>query len=353
MSEEERKEDSYEETVKDVIQEINEIEDVEPETQQLIQEDEIREREDKLDQDIFVQEQEEEEVPPQRIEEKEPEQEVKKKETKVPTDKKEEKKKKEKEERVVYAHFDIDLWRTKLHREEWGIRLDAQRAQKDRQWTRDMDMIGEVKRDNKSYAFLAQREELWKNKDPLERRFVMKMFSEGGYWRGSIERLQGESFANSLATKEPCPAYVCIFKHTRNLYRVKRLAHFPRFQGEVFGFSYLDERDIFQSFVIDDKRLTFGSDWMIKNIHNNVVAKINGKFMNLGGRFKLDIFDQKLAEDKTFYNILILFCSTLRFHKDIKKNIKKSLKELRISDAEVKLDDSESNLYLNPRKLSV
>ncbi len=350
---EEKEQSSYEE--------IDEMDDVQSEIAKRVEEEEeIREREDKLDRDMFVQEEkeeeEEEEMIQQRVEEEKEEVSkvaTKKKEAtaKIPEDKKDEKKKKE--ERVVYAHFDVDLWRTKLHREEWGIRLDAQRAQKDRQWTRDMDMIGEIKKDGETYGLLGQREKLWKAKDPLERRFVMKMFSPGGYWRGSIERLQGESFANSHATKEPCPAYVCIFKHTRNLYRIKRLAHFPRFQGEVFGFSFLDENDIFQTFMIDDKRLTFGSDWMIKDIHNKVIAKIDGKFMNLGGRFKIDIFDEKLAIDKTFFNMLILFSATLRFHKDIKKNIKKALKELRISDAKVKLDDSETNLYLNPRKLSI
>jgi len=261
--------------------------------------------------------------------------------------------KKKKEERISYSHIDVDLWRTKMHIEEWGIRLDAQRAQKDRQWTRDMDAIGTVKVDGKDYGLLAIREGLWKGKDPLERRFVMKLFSPSGYWRASIERLQGESFANSHATQEPCPSYVCIFKHTRNLYRIRRLSHFPRFQGQIFGFSYLDENDIFRSFVIDDKRLRFGSDWVIKNIHNKVIAKINGKFLNVGGRFKIDIFEEKLAKDKTFFNMLILFSSTLRFYRNIKKNIKKSLKELRISDTEVKLDDTESNLYLNPRKLSM
>ncbi|MHA1219270.1 MAG: hypothetical protein ACTSSN_09275 [Candidatus Heimdallarchaeaceae archaeon] len=260
---------------------------------------------------------------------------------------------KKKEERIVYLNIDVDLWRTKMHRDEWGIRKDAQRAQKDRQWTRDMDQIGTVKVAGEDYGLLAIRENLWKKEDPLERRFVMKLFSPSGYWRGSIERLQGESFANSHATGEPSPSFVCIFKHTRNLFRIRKLAHFPRFQGKIFGFSYLDENDIFQSFVIDDKRLRLGSDWVIKNIHNKVIAKINGKFLNIGGRFKIDIFEEKLAKDKTFFNMLILFSSTLRFYRNIKKNIKKSLKELKISDTEVKLDDSETNLYLNPRKLSI
>ena len=309
------------------------------------QADEIEEKEQK--------EVEEKEEPEQ---EPEPEPEIEEEETKptvvkAPVEGME--KKKKKEPRVVYSHIDVDLWRTKMHKQEWGIRLDAQRAQKDRQWTRDMDQLGTVTVDGEDYGILAIREGAWKEKDPLERRFVMKMFSPSGYWRGSIERLQGESFANSVATKEPSPEYICVFKHTRNLFRIKKLAHFPRFQGQIFSFSYLDENDVFKTFVIDDKRLRLGSDWVVKDIHGKVVTKINGKFMNLGGKFKIDIFNEELAKDKTFYNMIILFSSTLRYFKDIKKNIKKSLKELRISDTQVKLDDSETNLYLNPRKLSI
>ncbi len=182
---EEKEQNSYEE-IDDMDDDQSEI------AKRVEEEEEIREREEKLDKDMFVQEEkekeEEEEMETQRVEEeKEEVSEVTAKETEVtaeiPVDKIDEKKKKE--ERVVYSHIDVDLWRTKLHREEWGIRLEAQRAQKDRQWTRDMDMIGEIKKDGETYGFLGQREKLWKAKDPLERRFVMKMFSKGGYWRGS------------------------------------------------------------------------------------------------------------------------------------------------------------------------
>ncbi|MHA1259780.1 MAG: hypothetical protein ACTSRO_09125, partial [Candidatus Heimdallarchaeaceae archaeon] len=76
---------------------------------------------------------------------------------------KEEKEKKKK--KISYATFKVDLWRTKLHIQEWGIRLDAQRAQKDRQWTRDMDMLGIVEKDGETYGGLAIREGIWKIKD--------------------------------------------------------------------------------------------------------------------------------------------------------------------------------------------
>ncbi|MHA1667336.1 MAG: hypothetical protein ACTSUR_01660 [Candidatus Heimdallarchaeaceae archaeon] len=336
--EEEREKTEMKEEEK--VEEKETLEEIQAQIKEQHKEEE--EREKKLEEELQIKEEEREK------EEVEEEEKMAKKESIQEKEEKEKKKKK-----ISYATFKVDLWRTKLHIQEWGIRLDAQRAQKDRQWTRDMDMLGIVEKDGETYGGLAIREGIWKIKDHLEKRFVMKLFTKSGYWRASIERLQGESFANSHATKEPCPVYACIFKHTRNIFRIKRLAHFPRFQGEVFGFSYLDEDDVFKSFVIDDRRLTFGSDWMIKDIHNKIVAEINGKFANLGGKFLINIYDPLLAENKTFYTMLVLFSSTLRFYPEIKKNIRKSLKILRRTKQDIKLDDSETNLYLNPRKLSV
>jgi len=337
MSFEEEKEQFEEEEDKEVM------EGIQTQIKQELKE-EIEVQEDMFKELRYKEEKEEEE----QREEEEKEMVMKKEVEKAEV--KEEPKKKE---RVVYTKIEVDLWRTKMHREEWGIRKDAQRAQKDRQWTRDMDQVGEVRINGEDYGWLAIRERLWKEEDPLEKRFVMKLFSSSGYWRASIELLLGETLTVSHATKEPCPTYICIFKHTRNLFRIQRLAHWPRFQGEIFRFSYLDENDRFQTFILDDKRFTLSSDWMVKDIHDKIIAKIDGKFANIGGRFDIEIFDEKLALDKTFGIMLMLFSSTLRFLKDTKKNIKKALKKLRITDTEVKLDDSESNLYLNPRKLSL
>ena len=109
----------------------------------------------------------EEETEIQKELEPEPELAVQKEEAPVaiakPAVKPEEKKK---EKRVVYSHIVVDLWRTKMHKEEWGIRLDAQRAQKDRQWTRDMDQIGKVIKDGDDYGILALRENYGKKKIP-------------------------------------------------------------------------------------------------------------------------------------------------------------------------------------------
>lgn len=251
----------------------------------------------------------------------------------------------------VYSTIVVDLWRTKLHKEEWGIKLDAQRAQKDRQWTKDMDQIGTVNKDGDKYGIIAIREQLWEQEDPLARRFIIKMFTPSNYWRGTIEQLQGESVAITLASHEPSPVFICVLDNTSNVVKIRHVPHKQRFRGEIFAFDYVDDNGIAHAFIIDDKRFTLGSDWVVKDVHRNKVAFINGKFLNVGGKFVIKVFDKKLASDKTFLNVIILFSSMLRYYRAIQKNIRRVVKELRINETiDLKLDESEADLYQNPRK---
>ncbi|MHA1866165.1 MAG: hypothetical protein ACTSVB_11565 [Candidatus Heimdallarchaeaceae archaeon] len=254
--------------------------------------------------------------------------------------------------KTVYKKIIVDLRGTKFHTDEWGIKLDQQRQSKSRQWTKDMDTIGDVKINNKAWGKLGIREEKWKKVDPLKKRFVMKLFTNSFYWRGTIEFLQGESVLLSYVTNENCPVYMCNISTSLNLVRIRRLPHKPRFRGEVFGFELVDDNGIHNVFMIDDKRFTLGSDWYVKDVHKNIVAIINGKFFNVGGRYDIEIYDKKLASNKEFFSTLILFASTLRWHKDIKKLLKKVMYEIRRKNQTLKLQESEADLYLNPRKMN-
>ncbi|MHA1399380.1 MAG: hypothetical protein ACTSQE_03400 [Candidatus Heimdallarchaeaceae archaeon] len=259
---------------------------------------------------------------------------------------------KKKGKKSVYKTIIVDLRKTKLHLDEWGIKLDQQRKSKSRQWTTDMDTIGDVKIDGKSWGKLGIREKIWKTNDPLERRFIMKLFTNNFYWRGTIEHLQGESIMLSYVTNENCPSYLCNIDDSLNLIRIRRLPHKPRFRGEVFGFEITDDDGTHHVFMIDDKRFTLGSDWYVKDIHNRVVAIINGKFLNLGGRFDIEIYDEDLAKTREFYTTLILFASTLRWYNEIRKTVAELIKIISVQDIKLKLDESEADLYLNPRKMN-
>jgi len=204
--------------------------------------------------------------------------------------------------KTVYKKIIVDLRGTKFHTDEWGIKLDQQRQSKSRQWTKDMDTIGDVKINNKAWGKLGIREEKWKKVDPLKKRFVMKLFTNSFYWRGTIEFLQGESVLLSYVTNENCPVYMCNISTSLNLVRIRRLPHKPRFRGEVFGFELVDDNGIHNVFMIDDKRFTLGSDWYVKDVHKNIVAIINGKFFNVGGRYDIEIYDKKQSEADLYLN---------------------------------------------------
>ncbi|MGI9386688.1 MAG: hypothetical protein ACR2OX_04600, partial [Methyloligellaceae bacterium] len=60
-----------------------------------------------------------------------------------------------------YEHFTVDLWVTDLHGVEIGIYQHSRHRAKSRQFTKDMDIFGEVKEDGERAALLAFREGLW------------------------------------------------------------------------------------------------------------------------------------------------------------------------------------------------
>ncbi len=255
--------------------------------------------------------------------------------------------------RVVYSKIIVDLRRTKLHLDEWGIKLDDQRRAKNRQWTKDMDLIGEVTINDKKYGKLGIRENVWKEKDPCKRLFVMKLFSQKFNWKGSIEMLQGDSVTLSYTTHENCPVYNLNISGTLNLIKLRKMPHKPRFRGETFAFDLVDEKSaIHRTFIIDDKRLTFGDDWYVYDMKKGKVAYIDGRFMNLGGRYDIEIYDKELSKTKEFYNTLILFSSTLRYYKNIKKTIRATIHKIKKENSDLKLRESEADLYLNPRKIN-
>ncbi|MHA1302965.1 MAG: hypothetical protein ACTSPI_04610, partial [Candidatus Heimdallarchaeaceae archaeon] len=76
------------------------------------------------------------------------------------------------------------------------------------------------------------------------------------------------------------------------------------------------------------------------------------KFLNLGGRFDIEIYDEDLAKTREFYTTLILFASTLRWYNEIRKTVAELIKIISVQDIKLKLDESEADLYLNPRKMN-
>ena len=177
---------------------------------------------------------------------------------------------------------------------------------------------------------------------------VLKHFSKSDYWQGSLELLQSESIALSGTIESTCPSFVCVQPNNTTVIRIRKLLRRSRLRGEVFSIDLVDREGNSHSFFIDDRRLSMGSDWDILNAQRQPIGKIDGKALNIGGKFVIRIYDTVWAAYKPFYIMIGLFAAMLRYKDDIYKAIEESLKKVQQGET-LHLEDSEVKLYQNPR----
>ncbi len=104
--------------------------------------------------------------------------------------------------------------------------------------------------------------------------------------------------------------------------------------------------------VIDEKRATIGSDWDVKvGDKTKVVARIDEKLMNVGGKYVITFLDKQLYKLAPFFKTIVLFTMMLRFKKDIMSTIGKLRSQ--IEQGKIKLDPApeEEKFMWNPRLL--
>lgn len=254
----------------------------------------------------------------------------------------------------VKTKFVIDLWATDLHSEKIQLFKHARRASKDRQWSKDSDIIGIINRDGKEWGPIAYRKDEWKTSDYLKSKLILKTFTQSNYWRGSIQLLVGRSVMLSQVSNEPSPVFLVNYNDSQFVTYLQKVPHknFFSTQGEVWGFDLLisDETGEIQTFEIDDNRFTLGTDFYVKNINDQIVAKIDGKILNVGGKYEIEIYDEDLAKNKRFYTSIVLFTSIIEFIDDIKNRLKIIIRLLQRPGEKLDLDWSEKELYFNPRR---
>ncbi len=246
------------------------------------------------------------------------------------------------------------MWATGLHARKIKIFKHERRAAKDRQWSKDSNLIGIVERDGKEWGPIAYRESEWNNDrdDHLKSKLVIKAFTPSDYWRGSIELQMGTTVMLSSVANEPTPAFIVNYDGSQYVTRIQKVPHknFFSTRGEVWGFDLLLDDEV-KTFEIDDNRFTLGTDFYVKDINNLLVARIDGKLWNVCGRYTIEIYDKDLAKDKRFYITLVLFTATIEFLDSIKEKIKLLVNNLQRGEKLV-LESSEKELYFNPRRMT-
>nr|MDO8111347.1 hypothetical protein [Candidatus Sigynarchaeota archaeon] len=252
---------------------------------------------------------------------------------------------------------EVDFWMTNLHGAEIGIYQKERFMAKNRAFSKNLDLIGAIKEEGKPDGMFGVDKDNWHDvpeKDLAQKRMVIKWFnSESVAHLGTIELIVLNSLAASIASDDELPVLKCVIPNYDFLVDLKKEhTRLPKV-GEMFACSIKNEKEGKWILVVfDEKRLTVGSDWDVKiGDGARVVAKIDEKVLNIGGKFVVTFLDKDLYKLAPFFKTIILFTMMLRFKKEIMESIGK-LRDL-VQKGKVKLDlaPEEEKFFWNPRLL--
>lgn len=247
-----------------------------------------------------------------------------------------------------YSTYTVDLWWTDLNTTEIGIFKHSRHRAKSRQFSKDSDVIGAVKVNGERTGLLTYRQGLWEESEGMKKRLVVKLFTEDMNWRGTMDMLMGRSLQLTLGAHGfPVPAFTVNLTGHDQIVNVERSARKWPMIPEDYSF-----------FVLDDKRAQFyrlrrdwisvGQDYTLYNERGERIGHLNGRVLNLGGRWDVSVREDH--DNARLNGTLQLFCGMLRFRGAVERHIRALTREVRRGNLKPEMEAHETDLYLNPRR---
>lgn len=273
---------------------------------------------------------------------------------------------KEKDRKVgpVYRVFSQDLFSTGFHGEEIGFRQEEVWRSKSRQFSKDADIIGKIEEGRrtddkqklppvKKKGFIILRQNLWGNADDLDKRLVIKLFSNSGGWIATMEEMVAEEYAMSFASDQPLIAFTVLSRESEFVTWVKQFRR-GGMSTENYSFYIIGPKGTFEAFRIEGARASMGDDFNVIRLNGHkTVASIDSKFGDLGGEFMVKIKDPVLASNEWFCRVLQCFSIMILFRGKIREKINDGFHKWKKGKWEPTQHRYEVSLLANPRKLTL
>ena len=250
-----------------------------------------------------------------------------------------------------YNEFLVDVWITDFNFTEFGFYKRTRNRAKSRQFTVDMDVFAEVIEDGERTGQLAYREDLWKKADGLDRRLVLKMFTENLNWRATMDLMLGRSIAQTLGARGlPVMTYSINTDDDNYMVYLERSANKWPFMPENFSFFLIDEQNKPEFFRLRRNIINLGGDYTLYDQSNEQVGYIDGKVFSIGGKWRGRVKKGYHAE-KRLLTVLKLFGGLMIFNGECRQHMKSLYKQMQKGKVEIKLERQEGDLYMNPRRV--
>lgn len=248
--------------------------------------------------------------------------------------------------------FTVDLWVTDLNPTEVGIFRRSRYKAKSRQFTTDMDIFAEIIEGGERTGLLGYRSELWDGKTGMDRRLVIKLFSPSMVWKATLDMMLGRGLqlthgANGI----PIPAFSVNLSDHDQIIQLERSA--SKWPGVPESYSFFVMKSLEDGhpkfYRLRRNWVSIGDDYILIDEHNRQIGKLNGRVLNIGGKWKVDI--EAAEADTRLDMVLQLFCGMLKFHDACLTHLQDLNKDMRSGKMLPKLETQETDLYLNPRRV--
>ncbi|MFX1294561.1 MAG: hypothetical protein ACFFD2_06885 [Promethearchaeota archaeon] len=259
-------------------------------------------------------------------------------------------------EKITIKRIELDFWRTDLHGKEIGIHQKAQQRAKSRQFSKDMDLYGAVKIGKEDAGNIGFRTTEWE-KDAVAngqlKRLIIRYFSVSENWVASLEEDTINGLMRSVAHKEELPVFNLFHRGNPNIFTLERVEReFGQMARAVVSLILEKNGKTVEFFMFDEKRATLGSDWKVyrPNKKKPLLAELDSKKFNIGGKLIITVYDPVLAENKIFIHTLILFGALLKFWNEVNHDLKEAFKKFNKEGFIFQPNRAELDLLKNPRR---
>lgn len=247
--------------------------------------------------------------------------------------------------------FELDVWITNFNSIEFGFYKKSRNKAKSRQFTADMDVIGEITENGERTGVLGYREELWKNKKGMDKRLVFKLFSDSLTWRATMDMMIGKSIQETLGARGlPVTCWSINTNDDDYIVYIERSANKWPLLPDNFSFFLMSKDGLPEFFRFKRDLIDVGGDYTLYDQHDRAIGHLDGKVLSIGGKWYGELRADQI-QAKKLLTVMKLFCGVIMFNRQSRRHVKALWQDVRAGRLEPKLERQEADLYMNPRRV--
>ncbi len=249
-----------------------------------------------------------------------------------------------------WLKFVADIWITNLNSVEFGVYKHARNRAKSRQFTKDMDVFGEIIENGQRTGLLAYRKDLWKDKRGTDKRLVVKLFSDNLNWRATMDLMLARSLAQTFGARGlPITTYSINTNEDNYIVYLERSANKWPLLPEYFSFFLIDDAGNPDFYVLRRDIINLGGDYTLFNQKGDVVGYLDGHVLTLGGYWTC--FVKEGVAGRRLMTVMKMLVSMILFNGGCRRHMKQLYQDVKSGRLEATIERQETDLYMNPRRV--